>query len=163
MNAHPRRIRVFAWLLISARMACAAQITGPLVVSHNPNYFKDSNGTVLILNGSQTWNTLQDWGSNGSLRTLDFNAFVQFLGAHGHNFTLLWTTEMPKFCGFPATASSPPDMTAGPLPWLRTGPGNATDGALKFDLTKFNPSFFDRLRKRTEDLNNAGIYAGVYL
>ena len=151
------------WLLFGAQIAFAAQIAGPLKASANPSYFKDANGTVLILNGSQTWNTLQDWGSNGSLVPLDFNAFVKFLTAHGHNFTLLWTAEMPKFCNFPATASSPPDLTAGPLPWLRTGPGNATDGGLKFDLTKFNPSFFDRLRTRTQALNNAGIYVGVYL
>ena len=50
-----------------------------------------------------------------------------------------------------------------PLPWQRTGPGNATDGGLKFDLTKFDPGFFDRLRTRTQALNDAGIYAGVYL
>jgi hypothetical protein len=70
---------------------------------------------------------------------------------------------MPKFCGFPATASAPPNMTAGPLPWMRLGPGTATDGGSKFDLTKFNQSFFDRLRARTEALNDAGIYAGIYL
>ncbi len=151
------------WLLFSAQIAFAAQIAGPLVASGNPNYFKDANGAVLILNGSQTWNTLQDWGSNGSLVTLDFNAFVKFLTTHGHNFTLLWTTEMPRFCGFPGTVSSPPDLAVGPLPWLRTGPGNAADDGLKFDLTKFNPSFFDRLRARTQALNDVGIYVGVYL
>jgi hypothetical protein len=94
---------------------------------------------------------------------LNFNAYVDFLTAHGHNFTLLWTTEMPKFCGFPGMTSSPPDLTAGPLPWLRMGPGNATDGGLRFDLTKFNPNFFDRLRARTQALNDSGIYVGVYL
>ncbi|HXI39643.1 MAG TPA: putative collagen-binding domain-containing protein [Bryobacteraceae bacterium] len=150
-------------ILLWARLASAAPIAGPLVASGNPNYFKDANGGVLILNGSQTWNTLQDWGSNGSLQALDFSAFIKFLGRHGHNFTLLWTTETPKFCGFPGTATAPPDLIAGPLPWLRTGPGNATDGGLKFDLTKFNPDFFDRLRTRTKMLNDAGIYAGVYL
>ena len=103
------------------------RIAGPLVISGNPNYFQDANGQALILNGSQTWNTFQDWGSKGTLEPLGFDAFVTFLSAHGHNFTLLWITEMPKFCGFPATASSPLDLTAGPLPWLRTGPGNATD------------------------------------
>jgi hypothetical protein len=158
-----RGLKCLLWACFGAQMAWTAQVAGPLTVSSNPNYFKDANGTVLILNGSQTWNTLQDWGSNGSLQALDFQAFVDFLGAHGHNFTLLWTTEMPKFCGFPSTESSPPDLIASPLPWLRTGPGNATDGGLKFDLTKFNPSFFDRLRARTQALNNAGIYAGVYL
>src|SRR5690242_172551 len=151
------------WLVLAAQTASAAQVSGPLVASGNPNYFKDASGAALILNGSQTWNTFQDWGSNGSVRTLDFTAFVHFLTGHRHNFTLLWITEMPKFCGFPATASSPPDLVAGPLPWLRTGPGNATDGGLKFDLAKFNPTFFDRLRTRTETLNQAGIYVGVYL
>jgi hypothetical protein len=140
-----------------------AKITGPLVASGNPNYFKDASGAILILNGSQTWNTLQDWGSNGSLQPLDFNAYVNFLTAHGHNFTLLWTAELPKFCGFPATKSAPPDLTVSPHPWLRTGPGNATDGGLKFDLTKFNQSYFDRLRTRVQALNTAGIYVGVYL
>jgi len=149
--------------LFTAQIASAAQITGPLVTSGNPNYFKAAHGTVLVLSGSHTWNTLQDWGSSGSLETLDFSAYVSFLTAHGHNFTLLWTTELPKFCGFPGTENSPPDLTAGPLPWLRTGPGKATDGGLRFDLTKFSPNFFERLRTRVQALNNAGIYAGVYL
>jgi hypothetical protein len=162
MNTHLPFARLLCVLFI-AQIASTAQVSGPLVASGNPNYFKDADGKVLILNGSQTWNTFQDWGSNGALETLDFDAFVNFLSAHGHNFTLLWITEMPKFCGFPATVSSPPDLIAGPLPWLRTGPGNATDGGLKFDLTKFNPGFFDRLRTRTRALNNAGIYVGVYL
>src|SRR5262245_40978371 len=67
-----------------------APISGPLRVSKNPNYFEDANGTPLILCGSHSWNTLQDWGTNGSVRPLDFDAFVSFLKAHGHNFTLLW-------------------------------------------------------------------------
>ena len=152
-----------ALTLLAAAQPATSQITGPLTVSGNPNYFKDADGSVLILNGSQTWNTLQDWGSNGSLQETDFDAFVKFLGAHGHNFTLLWYTELPKFCSFPSTASSPPDFVVSPHPWRRTGPGTATDGGLKFDLTKFDQSYFDRLRARTQALRNAGIYAGVYL
>ena len=59
------------------------KINGPLRHSRNPNYFEDASGNALILCGSQTWNTLQDWGSNGSIQKLDFNAFVSFLKAHG--------------------------------------------------------------------------------
>jgi len=151
-----------AFALPAAAQPASTQITGPLVVSANPNYFQDANGTVLILNGSQTWNTFQDWGSKGSLQTLDFNAYVKFLTAHGHNFTLLWVTELPKFCGFPSTASAPPDLTVSPFPWRRTGPGTATDGLPKFDLTKFEQGFFDRLRRRVQTLHKAGIYVGVY-
>ena len=150
-------------IFLAGPTALSAQVAGPLTASSNPNYFKDANGTLLILNGSQTWNTLQDWGANGSVEKLDFNAFVKFLTAHGHNFTLLWTIELPKFCGLPLFEGSSPDLTAVPFPWLRTGPGTATDGGLKFDLRKFDQSFFDRLRTRAQALSNAGIYAGVYL
>lgn len=139
------------------------QIAGPLTASGNPNYFQDASGTAIILNGSHTWNNLQDWGSAGSPREFDFRAYANFLTAHGHNFTLLWTTELPRFCGLPTTASAPPDFTVSPHPWRRTGPGTATDGGFKFDLTKFDQSYFDRLRTRTQILRDAGIYAGVYL
>ena len=138
-------------------------VTGPLALSSvNQRYFADPRGNAVALNGSQTWNTLQDWGANGSIQTLDFSAFVNFLVAHGHNFTLLWRTELTKFCGLPSTDGTPPDITVGPHPWLRTGPGLASDGGLKFDLTKFDPAYFSRLRARTLQLNNAGIYAGIY-
>ncbi len=147
----------------SAQAAWAVEIAGPLRASNNANYFKDAHGAVLILNGSQTWNTFQDWGSDGAVKTLEFNSFVNFLTNHGHNFTLLWITEMPKFCNLPTTAGSSPDFTVNPLPWLRTGPGKATDGGLRFDLTKFDQSFFDRLRTRVQTLRKGGIYAGVYL
>jgi hypothetical protein len=125
-----------------AQTASTARIAGPLVASANPDYFEDARVDVVILSGSQTWNTLQDWGSDGSFETVDFNAFVNFLTAHGHNFTLLWRTELPKFCGFPGTASSPPDLTVSPHPWLRTGPGNATDGGLKIRSYQVRPKLF---------------------
>ncbi len=152
-----------AVLLFLTPRARPQAIAAPLVVSSNPHYFKDAKGRALILAGSQTWNTLQDWGSDGSPQNLDFNAFIRFLTAHGQNFTLLWRVEMPKFCSLPSTASSPPDFTVSPQPWQRTGPGKATDGGLKFDLTRFDQGYFDRLRARTKALNDAGIYAGVYL
>lgn len=138
-------------------------ITAPLTVSPNHHYFQDGSGHALLLSGSQTWNTLQDWGTGGSVQPLDFPAFVRFLSAHGHNFTLLWTIETPRFCNLPVIAGTPPPFTAGPFPWMRNGPGQATDGAARFDLSQFNPDFFHRLRSRVEALQRAGIYAGVYL
>lgn len=138
-------------------------INGPLRHAANPNYFADANGKPLLLCGSHTWNSLQDWGTQGSIQTLDFGNFVSFLKAHGHNFTLIWTTELPKFHNLPVIETSPPDFSVSPQPWIRTGPGIATDEGLKFDLTKFNESYFDRLRARVQALGKAGIYAGVYL
>ncbi|HZZ58470.1 MAG TPA: DUF4038 domain-containing protein, partial [Opitutaceae bacterium] len=138
-------------------------ITAPLrALSTNPRYFTDGSGRAIYLTGSQTWNTFQDWGTGGVVQPIDFAAFVQMLRAHNQNFTLLWATELPTFHGLPTTAVAPPDFTVSPLPWLRTGPGLATDGKLKFDLTRFNPAYFDRLRDRVRQLDAAGIYAGCY-
>jgi hypothetical protein len=128
----------------------------------NPNYFTDGTGRAIYLTGSHTWNNVQDWGTDGLIRPLDYGAYVKMLVAHKHNFTLLWTTELPTFRGLPTTAKSPPDFSVTPQPWKRTGPGYASDGKLKFDLTRFNQAYFDRLRERVQVLNAAGIYAGVY-
>jgi hypothetical protein len=138
-------------------------IVAPLVASSNPHYFKDANGHAIILTGSQSWNTFQDFGTGGKPQPLDFKAFVKFLTKHGQNFTLLWTVELPEFCHHPNTVGPLPAFTVRPLPWERKGPGRATDGGLKFDLTKFNQNFFDRLRARVQALDAAGIYAGIYL
>ena len=138
-------------------------IRAPLrALATNPHYFTDGSGKAVYLTGSQTWNTFQDWGTNDSVQPIDFAAFVKMLVAHGHNFTLLWATELPTFHGLPTASSSPPDFTVSPLPWQRTGPGTASDGKPRFDLAKFNQGYFDRLWERVQALDAAGIYAGCY-
>jgi hypothetical protein len=139
-----------------------SRIVAPLKVSAtNPNYFVNSSGKAVVLTGSHTWNNLQDWGADGSIQPLDFNAYVNMLRAHNQNFTLLWRTELPHFCNLPTGAVTDYDVRE--QPWLRTGPGVATDGKPKFDLTRFDQGYFDRLRARTMQLQEANIYAGVYL
>ncbi|HET7540235.1 MAG TPA: putative collagen-binding domain-containing protein [Polyangiaceae bacterium] len=138
-------------------------LPGPLTHSPNPNYFQDTTGRAVALFGSHTWNDFQDWGTNGSPQPFDFAAYTQFLVAHGHNFTFLWRTELPKFCSLPTQSSNSPDITTNTQPWLRSGPGNASDGGPRFDLTQFDQSYFDRLRSRVDQLNRAGIWVGVYL
>jgi hypothetical protein len=151
-------------LSVGSTVNSLAQITKPLkVLAKNPNYFTDGSGKAVYLTGSQTWNTLQDWGTNDSIQPLDFDLFISFLLKHNHNFTLLWTTELPTFRGLPTTEGTPPDFSVSPFPWERTGPGIATDGKPRFDLGKFNQAYFDRLYDRVSKLNSAGIYAGVYL
>jgi hypothetical protein len=155
-------------LLISSILPNSLSAKGPITtplkaLSTNPNYFTDGTGKAIYLTGSHTWNTFQDWGTDDAIQPLDFNAFVKMLVDHHHNFTLVWTTELPTFHNLPTTSTSPPDFSVTPFPWQRTGPGNASDGKPKFDLTKFNQAYFDRLRNRVQQLSKAGIYAGVYL
>ena len=42
-------------------------------------------------------------------------------------------------------------------PWARSGQGKATDGLSKYDLTKFNPWYFSRLRELADDCAAKGL------
>ena len=146
------------------KVSAPKPITVPLRAStNNPNYFTDGSNKAVYLTGSHTWNNFQDWGTDDAPQPFDFAAYVKMLVAHHHNFTLLWQTELPAFHGLPTRATASPDFFVTPQPWQRTGPGTASDGKPRFDLTKFNQAYFDRLRDRVLQLNAAGIYAGVYL
>jgi hypothetical protein len=50
-----------------------------------------------------------------------------------------------------------------PQPWPRTGPGTASDGKPKFDLSRFDQAYFSRLRDRVIAAGNHGIYVSVML
>ena len=89
---------------------------------------------------------------------LDYDAYLDLLQRNNHNFTRLWTWE--------SAAWVRPDSSKvwlDPLPFARTGPGVAADGRPRFDLTKMNPAYFDRLRDRVAAANERNIYVGVML
>jgi chitodextrinase len=146
---------------VSLAAASNAPIAGPLRRSaQNTHFFVDATGRAVPLMGSHTWNDFQDWGAHNATSPMDFNAYVAMLTANHQNFTFLWATELPHFCGLPTGAVTNFDVPT--MPWLRTGPGLAADGLPKFDLTKFDQAYFDRVRSRVEQLNAAGIYTAVY-
>ena len=138
---------------------------GPLKQSTvNTRYFVDPAGNAVFLSGSHTWDNFQDTDTNvGSTPgAFDFNGYVNFLKAHKQNATILWRKDLPEYCGWNFSGSI---WRMGPWPWLRPGPGPgvATDGNPKFDLTQFNQAYFDRLRAQVMQLQANGIYAIVEL
>ena len=140
----------------------ATSSMGPLKQSSvNTRYFVNPAGNAVFLAGSHTWNDFQDTDtSGGTPGAVDFNAYVNFLKAHNQNATILWKKDLPEYCGWDVSGST---WEMGPWPWLRPGPGVATDGNPKFDLTQFNQAYFDRLRARALQLQQNGIYAIVQL
>jgi len=136
---------------------------GPLKHSTvNTRYFVDPAGNAVFFSGSHTWDDFQDTDTNvGSTPgAFDFTGYVNFLKAHHHNMTILWRKDLPEYCGWNFSGST---WRMGPWPWLRPGPGVATDGNPKFDLTQFNQAYFDRLRAEVQQLQTNGIYAIVEL
>jgi hypothetical protein len=136
----------------------------------NPRYFTDgtkqSDGALRAVyrTGAHTWNNLVDMGRSDPPEPFDFNAYLDFLEKHHHNFIRLWAWDSTVW-DTRANGALGKDFVhhAAPLPWARTGPGNALDGKPKFDLTQFNPDYFDRLRSRVSAAGERGIYVSVML
>ena len=135
--------------------------TGPLRVHPaNPRYFADGNGKVVYLTGSHTWNSLQDvtgdeWYLPNLISKQGFDAYLDCLVSHHHNFIRLWIIEHAW--------DEQSDVRITPHPWLRTGPGHALDGELRFDLSKFDLAYFERLRSRVIAARSRGVYVSVML
>ena len=135
-----------------------SRAAGPLIVHpSNPRYFTDDTGRAVYLTGSHTWSNLKDMGKTDPPPRFDYEGYLDFLGRYNHNFIRLWTWELSTY------TYDGESIYAAPFPWLRTGPGEALDGKPKFDLTRLDPAYFDRLRARVEAAGARGFYVSVML
>jgi len=135
----------------------------------NPRYFTVASGNaadrkVVYLTGSHINNNFNDGMGPGSdcaetPEENDYDAYLEFLKDHGYNFIRLWRWEHFKS----QAAGGGFHLCMTPQPWSRSGPGAATDGKPKFDLSRFDQAYFDRLRDRVIAAGNEGIYVAVML
>lgn len=149
----------------------AAEAQGPLRVHPaNHRYFTDGTATAdgtlraVYLTGSHTWTNLVDMGVGYPPDALDFDAHLEFLAGHHHNFVRMWAWDSTTLDA--RTTRLRTDgvlLHAAPHPWARTGPGQALDGRPKFDLTAYEPEYFERMRSRVAAAGKRGIYVSVML
>ncbi len=139
--------------------------TGPLRVDpRNGRYFCDGNNRAIYLAGSHMWNNLVDMGQTDPPPKFDFGSYLDWLQRYGHNFIRLWTWENYRWdTSANRNWGKKKPHVVGPHPWARTGPGAALDGKPKYDLTKFDPEYFSRLKTRVQAAGDRGIYVSVML
>ncbi len=143
---------------------CSRPPHGPLRVSEeNPRYFTDGSGRAVYLTGSHTWNNLVDMDTQDPPKPFDFDAYLDFLAEYNHNFIRLWTWELLGWDTQANREDDPKTFRVSPHPWERTGPGQASDGKPKFDLTRLDPIYFQRLHDRVSASGKKGIYVSVML
>ena len=121
----------------------------------NPRYFTDGTGRAIFLTGAHTWNNLQN---NAVYPSVDYAEYLDFLQQHNHNFIRLWAWEQGGWDPWAAA-----HVTVAPGPFARTGPGQALDGEPKYDVTRFNELYFERLRSNVVAAQGRGIYVSVML
>lgn len=103
------------------------------VLPSNPYYFQDALGRPVVLMGDYTWGTFSDLD-------FDYVRFLDSLHSRGLNTArawLWWGCEEITTDPIPARHVEP---------FLRPGPGTANDGRPKYDLSRFNSVFFERLQ-----------------
>src|SRR5215468_7395588 len=101
----------------------AGPVSGTLRVDPiNPRYFTAGKGAVY-LTGSHTWGNFKDRATVDPPPAFDYDAFLDFLVAHHHNFIRLWTWEQPH------SADDDPShpLYFAPFAWPRVGSELASD------------------------------------
>ncbi len=128
----------------------------------NPRYFADQTGKAVYLSGSHSWINCKDYRyEDDTLLPFDYEEYLNFLERHNFNFIRLWTWDLargPQRLDYPTAI-----WKRSPFPWPRTGPGEANDGAPKFDLAGFDQAYFDRIRARVIAAGKRGVYVSVML
>ena len=118
------------------------------ILKSNPYYFEDPQGRPVVLIGDYTWGTFSDLD-------YDAKAFLDSHLARGLNLCRVWlwwgAEQFPEETKYVGRSHIEP--------YLRPGPGTANDGKPRYDLTRFNEKFFDRLR----ELCSAARVRGVFL
>jgi len=127
----------------------------------NPRYFTDGSGKAIYLTGSHTWANLQEITGESEPAAFDYEAYLDFLVEHNHNFIRLWNWEHAYWASWAEDTLKV--LYGSPNPFPRTGPGAALDGRPKFDLDRFNQAYFDRLRGRVAAAGQRGIYVMIML
>jgi hypothetical protein len=120
----------------------------------NPRYFSDGKDNVVYITGTH----------GVSINSIDvvpggWAEYLAFLKSHNQNFMRLW---QPAFSDVSRTTGQLVYYRR-PYPYARSNvPGNV-DGGNKFDLTRLDQSYFDKLRRRVMSADQGGIYVSIML
>ncbi len=121
----------------------------------NPRYFTDGSGQAIYMTGSHNWDVLFD--ANTGFAEVEYLKFLDYMLDNNQNFLRLWTAAAVWECRDGSCRYRTPMI------YQRTGPGTATDGLLKFNLTRYNPDYTKKLRAVIDAACDRSIYVSLML
>lgn len=129
------------------------------VLLSNRRYLTVDGVTPFFLVGSDHWQGLVDYSASAAPTTpTNYTAQFAIEAARGSNWIRMFTWDYSRLNGILNTQ----DFFA-PLAYRRTGPGNAVDGGLKFDLTLYDTDYFARMRAIIQLAATYGMHVVVML
>jgi hypothetical protein len=155
-NLKYQYLRKTCWLfsIIFSLNSYGQSFNGTLRLNpENPRYFTDNSGKSIYLTGSHTWANFQEAGLvSDSL--FEWKKYLEMMKANKHNFMKLWVWEQAKLGSW-----SSKEIVFSPMPYQQI----LQNGKVKYDLSKWNQAYFNRLRQRVIEAGKQGIYVSVML
>jgi mono/diheme cytochrome c family protein len=124
----------------------------------NPHYFLFRGKPVILLTSGEHYGAVLN-------RAFDYRPYLDELKAHGFNLTRTFSgtyREVPGSFNIENNTLAPAhkDYLA---PWARSQKPGASDGLNKFDLTRWDPAYFARLRDFVRQAGRRGIVVEMVL
>ena len=147
----------------AATFESEARAPTPLTLSlhpKNPKYLRFRGRATLLVTSGEHYGAVVN-------RDFDFTAYLRQLAAHRFNLTRLFSgsyVETPDFIQGRGH-HNPLAPAAGRLlaPWARSSTPGYANGGPRFDLSRWNPSYFSRLKSFVRAAGRHGIVVEVVL
>jgi hypothetical protein len=149
-------LHTFFFLIFCANVAWASE---PLRLdSRNPHYFYFRGEPLVLITSAEHYGAVIN-------RDFDYITYLDELTRHHLNLTRIWVgpyREVPGNFEIAENTLAPRPGSFLP-PWARSATPGAVDGALRFDLSRWNPLYFKRLKDFLRQAAKRGIIVEVNL
>jgi hypothetical protein len=122
----------------------------------NPKLFEFRGRPLVLVTATEHYGAVMN-------RPFRFERYLPDAAKKGITLTRLFTLFRELQTPINPYSTCKPESPDYVAPYLRTGPGRALDGELKFDLDRPNPEFFDRLHRFVGMAAECGIVVEVVL
>src|SRR5690554_3645825 len=147
---------IYSLILVLLLTGAASLVAQPITLHpENPHYFLfRGKPTVLVTSGEHY----------GAVMNLDFNydTYLETIAADGLNLTRLFSGVYVEGWGEPWNTLNPPHGRY-IAPWARSETPGYSDGGNKFDLTRWDPAYFERLKDFVRKAGERGIVVEMVL
>ncbi|HEY0867622.1 MAG TPA: cellulase family glycosylhydrolase [Fimbriimonas sp.] len=149
-------MRGLAMLTLVPLLGTAAEAANPIRLHpKNPHVFLFRNKPTVLATSGEHY---------GAVVNLDFDQrrYLDALKRHGFNLTRTFSGTYVESWGEPWNTLNPPKSRF-LAPWARSDQPGYPDGGSKFDLSRWDPAYFSRLRSFVHEAGRRGIVVEMVL